>query len=170
MTDNIVFFAKVKSTAIIPSKNKEDAGYDFYSNFVDDEILIPKGKPTLVPTGVASAMSPKYYLNLKHERSSTGKYGISVLSGVVDSGYRGEIFVNICPLYKDVIISKIYNFDESKGKPVEFNTVIYYPYNLAIAQGTIEFVPEVEIREMTYDDLKAISSVRGVDCLGSTGK
>jgi dUTP pyrophosphatase len=161
---DMVLFAKVRPDAKIPSKDRENAGYDFYACFDQDEMILPVGKPTLVPTGIASSMSPKYYLNLKHERGSTGKFGMSVLSGVVDSGYRGEIFINIVPTYKTVVISK------AVQEVVETDDEIVYPYNKAIAQGTIEFVPDVIIKEIPYEKLKNIPSKRGTGALGSSGK
>lgn len=33
MKDNVLYFAKVRPTAIIPSRTEENAGYDIYANF-----------------------------------------------------------------------------------------------------------------------------------------
>lgn len=161
-----VLVAKVhkNSDAKIPSKRDEDAGYDFYACFKQMEMRLPKHKPTLVPTGIATSLLPKYYLNLKHERGSTGMHGMAVLSGVVDSGFRGEIFINITPLYKDVVISK--NVD----KVIETDNEIIYPYSKGIAQGTFELIPDLAVKEISYEDLKAIPSVRGTGALGDSGK
>jgi len=172
MADKL-FFAKTNENAIVPSKRKEDAGYDFYACFEDDEIRLVKGKANLVPTGIASAFPSDYYLNLKHERGSTGKYGMSILAGVVDSGYRGQVWVNISPTYKDVIISKTFMFpkkDNGTPKPFETEDVIYYPYELGIAQGTLEVVPDVKVEEICYNELKDITSERGESQLGDSGK
>jgi dUTPase len=159
-----ILFAKVKPDAIIPAKNFEDAGYDLYANFGEAEMRISKNKPTLVPTGVAMSMLPKYYANLKHERGSTGLVGMAILSGVVDSGFRGEVFVNITPLYKDIIISK------NVKSVVENEDEIIYPYSKAICQFTVDIVPDLKSKEITYEQLKAIPSKRGDGQLGSSGK
>lgn len=167
-----VYFAKVREDAIIPSKRDEDAGYDLYANVeakeVDGklvhEILVPAFKTTLVPTGIAMAMPKTHYFNCKHERGSTGKHSISVLAGVVDSGYRGEVFVALTPLHKDVLIT-------SEVTEVEVGeNVILYPYSKAIAQGTIDLVPQVHIEEISFDDLQNIKSERGTTKLGQSGK
>ena len=159
-----IMFAKVRLDAIVPSKRFEDAGYDFYANFEQEEMVLPKGKATMIPTGIATAFSPKYYLNMKHERGSTGKHGMAILSGVVDSGYRGEIFVAITPTDKDIIISK-------RHTEVQYmSNCIIYPYSKAIAQGTLEFVPDVRVKEISYEQLKAIPSQRGIGKIGSSGK
>ena len=90
-------FAKVNEKAIIPSKNVENAGYDIYGIFGgnDDENRIVKPHQTkLIPTGIACALPSKYYFQVE-ERGSTGSKGIKKSAGVIDSGYRGEIFIAI---------------------------------------------------------------------------
>jgi dUTP pyrophosphatase len=167
-----VYFSKVKPDSIIPSKRDEDAGYDIYAcveaREVEGkkihEIFCPAFKTTLVPTGIAMALPKTHFFNAKHERGSTGKISMSVLSGVVDSGYRGEIFVAITPLHKDVLITS-----EVSETEVGEN-VILYPYSKAVAQGTIELVPQVHIEEISYEDLLNIKSERGLTRLGQSGK
>lgn len=90
-------FAKVRDNAIIPSKNIENAGYDIYGIFEgnNDENRIVKPHTTkLIPTGIACALPSKYYFQVE-ERGSTGSKGIKKSAGVIDSGYRGEIFIAI---------------------------------------------------------------------------
>lgn len=169
-----VLFAKVKPSAKVPSKRVEDAGYDIYANFEGDSLRLTRGESNLVPTGIASSLLPKYYFNLKHERGSTGKWGMAILSGVVDSGYRGEWFINIVPTGFDVVISKTYAFPIVDGvkKAVldRQHAIVWYPYEQAIAQATLDLVPEVLVKEIPYDQLKAIPSQRGTGLLGSSGK
>ncbi|MER2007159.1 MAG: hypothetical protein ABS939_06865 [Psychrobacillus sp.] len=168
-----VFFAKVREGAIIPSKRKEDAGYDIYAELTDEkyksaeghlEIFCPALTTTLVPTGLATAMPSTHFLNLKHERGSTGVQSMNVLAGVIDSGFRNEMFIALTPLKKDVIITN------AVLKVEENDTHILYPYTKAICQGTVDLVPEVKITEITYEELKAIESERGMTMLGQSGK
>jgi len=171
-----VYFAKVRPDAVIPSKRDEDAGFDLYANveastIMDKdgvrtlhEIHCPAFKTTLVPTGIATALPKTHYLNCKHERGSTGKISMSVLAGVVDSGYRGEIFIAITPLHKDILITS-----EVTETEVGEN-VILYPYSKAIAQGTVDPVPQVIVEEISFEDLKNIKSERGDTKLGQSGK
>lgn len=167
-----VYFAKVREDAIVPSKRIEDAGYDLYANVegvehegkVIHEIFVPAFETTLVPTGIAMALPNTHYFNAKHERGSTGKYSISVLAGVVDSGYRGEVFIALTPLHKDVLIT-------SEVTETEVGEhIILYPYSKAIAQGTIELVPQVNVVTLEFDELKKIKSERGDTKLGQSGK
>lgn len=45
-----------------------------------------------------------------------------------------------------------------------------YPCSKAIAQALIAPVPKIEVEELTYDELKAIKSERGMGALGSSNK
>lgn len=169
-----VFFAKVRKGATIPSKRKEDAGLDIYaelSNFKREtdegvvyEIECPVLATTLVPTGLATAMPSTHFLDLKHERGSTAVNSMGVLAGVVDSGFRNEMFIALTPLHKTVIIT-------SAVEKVEVNdTHILYPLSKAIAQGTIDLVPEAKLTEIDLETLQNIPSERGMTMLGQSGK
>jgi dUTP pyrophosphatase len=71
-----------------------DAGADLYA--ATDVVLAP-GQRALVPTGVAIAL-PEGFVGLVHPRSGLAhRLGVTVLNapGTVDSGYRGEIQVNL---------------------------------------------------------------------------
>lgn len=167
-----VFFAKVQPEAIIPSKRDEDAGYDIYccveGRGVDDEVIheiyCPPLTTTLVPTGIAMALPSTHYFNTKHERGSTGKISLSVLAGVIDSGYRDEIFIAVTPLHKGVLITS------EVSKTIVGEDIILYPYSKAIAQGTIDLVPQVNIEEISFEELQTIESIRGTTKLGQSGK
>ena len=167
-----VYFAKVRESAIIPSKRDEDAGYDIYANVEPKilegkevhEIFCPANRTTLVPTGIAMALPKTHYFNTKHERGSTGKISMSVLSGVIDSGYRGELFIAITPLNKDVLITS------EVAETEEYENGYLYPYAKAICQGTIELVPQINIEEITFEELQSIKSERGATKLGQSGK
>jgi dUTP pyrophosphatase len=160
-----IYFAKIRPDAVIPSKIDENAGYDVYSNFEDDEFILYPFIPTLIPTGIAWASSNKYDFNLKNERGSVGSKGLLVLCGLIDSGFRNEIFVCMMNLNsKPVVISK--NVDKfTEGEDFDL-----YPYSKAIAQGKIEIVPEVETKEISYEELLKIESSRGLGMLGDSGK
>ena len=60
--NNEIYFAKIKPTAIIPSKREEDTGYDLYPCFEEDFITIKPHESKLISTGIASAFSDEYGL------------------------------------------------------------------------------------------------------------
>ena len=85
LKENEIAFAKIRETAVIPTKKLEDAGYDLYANFEEDYFVIEPGKTKAVPTGIATAFSSRYYIQIE-ERSSMAKLGVKKSGGVFDSG------------------------------------------------------------------------------------
>ena len=94
-----------------PAYGGESAGIDLY-NTGDDVIIKPitefnseKKNFTLINTGV-HLLVPKGYVALVKERGSIVKNTLKVRAGVIDSGYTGEVFVNLVNLSnEDKIIS-----------------------------------------------------------------
>lgn len=194
--DNDLLFAKVRPEAIIPTKEKENAGYDIYACFDEDYMILPPHSTKLISTGIASCVSDNYYLQV-HERGSTGSKGMKYSAGVIDSSYRGEIFIALTNTNDvDIIISKYsreelieFYSDDDKRKNGTYlldddrkvyledysetnnKTCIVYPYSKSIAQLIIHRVHnELETKEISYDELKQIPSKRGTGSLGSSGK
>lgn len=166
ITDNSLYWAKVKENAIIPTKENENAGYDIYACFENDYMCINPHETKLIPTGIACAVSEDYYLQIQ-ERGSTGSKGMKYGAGVIDSGYRGEIFIaitntNKIPLYitKGELPTNIYPYTDA----------IFYSYDKAIAQAVVHNVPKMNSQEITYEELCSIPSNRGDGNIGSTGK
>jgi len=164
-----IIFAKVKPNAIIPSKIYENGCYDIYACFEENYIEILPGQIKMIPTGIASAFSPKYRASLR-ERGSSGSKGLAKRCGEIDSGYRDEWFVAINnTTNKSIIIGK-QGFEGEAGTVISNLDYIVYPYEKAIAQVALEYVPNVIVKETTYDKLKEITSERGMGKLGSSGK
>lgn len=84
--------------AVPPTYAKDgDAGADLAAVA---EVTLAPGERALVPTGVALAV-PEGWVGLVHPRSGlAARHGISVVNapGTVDSGYRGEVLVNLVNL------------------------------------------------------------------------
>ena len=162
-----ILFAKVKPDAIIPTKREEDAGFDIYGLFDEENIVINPHETKMIPTGLASAFSCDYVAILK-ERGSTGTKGMGQRAGVVDSGYRGEWFVPITNHNsKPLIITKETN---STTLEILAEDYVVYPYSKAICQVIMVEVPKLGIEEISYEELKNIKSERGTTCLGQSGK
>jgi dUTP pyrophosphatase len=71
-----------------------DAGADLHAR---EQVTLPPGGRSLVPTGVAIAL-PEGYAAFVHPRSGlAARHGITIVNapGTVDAGYRGEILVNL---------------------------------------------------------------------------
>lgn len=186
-----LIFAKVRPEAIIPTKRDEDAGFDMYACVDEDAILIEPHQTMLIPTGIATCFSPKYMFKLC-ERGSTGTKGIAQRCGVIDSGYRNEVQapvtnLNTKPLLivkddiGDVIrirnksgdVTELHiqeNLDDNDTWQDMKNNSIVYPMSKAITQGVLLEIPPTVTKEISYDELKAIPSDRGMGAWGSSAK
>lgn len=162
--ENELLFAKTKQGAIIPTKRDEDGCYDLYACFDGEEIVIEPLTQMFVDSGIATAFDKKWRLAIR-ERGTNSKSRLIVMSGQVDSGYRGSIFVSLYNANRiPVIISK-------KVEDIErTESYIKFPYTKAIAQFAMEEVPVLETEEIDYEVLKTIVSERGTGALGSSGK
>lgn len=163
LRNTTILFAKVRDTAIIPTKEQENAGYDIYADFEGEDFVIQPHETRLVPTGIASSVLDDWSLIAK-ERGSTGTKGMAVRAGVVDSGYRGEIFIAITnENTKRLVISKT-------PELIKDEDAIVYPASKAIAQLLLINVPKAVVKEIPYERLKEIPSKRGTGALGSSKK
>ena len=163
-----------------PTKNEEDMGFDVKAHFDEYEMVFKPHETKLVPTGLYAAV-PTLWGLLAREKGSTGAIGMKCGAGVVDSGYRGEIFIaitneNDCELIitKNPDVKKamrvpkngrvVFDWDD---KPVQ-EEVIFYPYKKGICQLLVKFNPKVNTKVVSIEELKAIPSIRGEGKLGST--
>ena len=176
-----VYFARKAKDVILPSKRDEDAGLDVYAYFEEDFMILPPHQATLIPTGLYSCVSDDYVL-LGRDRGSTGTKGMRFASGVIDSSYRGEIFIPIVnetdreiviakseEIFKTLILAQnTHQVSLHDFQPIQ--TPRYYPYSKAIGQLLVVPVPKIEVKELTVEELQAIPSERGTGALGSSGK
>ena len=158
-------FAKINDKAIIPTKRNEDAGYDIYT--VDKDIVLQPHQTIAFHTGLVSEFSPAW-VGIVKERGSTAKYGLSIRSGVIDSGYRGEWLIMISNVSDNIVIfSDDQVIFHHLGATVD-KEVLFYPLSKAIAQVIFLPVPQLNIEEVKITDLS--NSERGEGKFGSSGK
>lgn len=163
----ILKFAKINDKAIIPTKRNEDAGYDIYT--IDKDIVLQPHQTVAFHTGLVSEFSSAWVGIIK-ERGSTAKYGLSIRSGVIDSGYRGEWLIMISNVSDKIVI---FSDDQVPSHlltvaKVADKEVLFYPLSKAIAQVIFLPVPQLEVKEVELEDLS--SSERGEGKFGSSGK
>ena len=88
---------RVISTEELYHKHETDAGWDL--KCITDLVVPAKEVTPLIQTGVRLDI-PEGYFGLVKERSSMAAKGIFVLGGVIDSGYRGEVLINLANIGK----------------------------------------------------------------------
>ena len=135
---------RLRPEAVLPARAYAgDAGLDLAACA---RVELAPGERSLVPTGVAVAI-PEGYAGYVQPRSGLAtKHGISIVNapGLVDSGYRGELLVNLV------------NTDLREAFVVE--------PGMRIAQLVVLPVPALELVEV--DELP--ESERGVRGFGSS--
>ena len=76
--------------------NPSDAGLDVYFSPKSREpVTIEPGKSVILPTGLKFGVPHGYMLEVKNRSSVASKRSLIVGACVVDSGYDGEVFVNL---------------------------------------------------------------------------
>jgi len=92
---------KLNEDAIIPDyAYQNDAGMDLYSI---EDFEVESGARVKAPTGLAFEI-PKNYVGLIWDRTSVPvKKGLKTIGGVVDSGYRGELFVGLVNVSRESV-------------------------------------------------------------------
>ena len=75
-------------------RTQHDAGIDLAAC---ERVELGPGERALVPTGVAVAIPPGFAGYVQPRSGLAAKHGISIVNtpGLVDSGYRGELLVNL---------------------------------------------------------------------------
>ncbi|MFH1508787.1 MAG: dUTP diphosphatase [bacterium] len=143
MTKAKLKFKKLKDDVKLPSyANPGDAGMDIYS--LEDKVLKP-GERYAFQVGFTTEFSDDFVVLIKDKSGLAAKSGITILAGVIDSGYRGE--------YGIVMLN-------TGDQPHEVRQ------GDKIAQMLIMPLVTAEIEE----DLNLGDSERGKGGFGSTGK
>ncbi len=138
---------KLRPEAKIPTYGSPDAaGADLYA-CISEPVTIQPGQTVKIPTGIAVAI-PRDYMGLVFARSSLGtKRGLAPANkvGVIDSDYRGEIFVFLLN----------HSAEEQTVAPEE-----------RVAQLAI-----VPVRRETFEETDSLEETqRGQGGFGSTGR
>jgi len=148
-------YFRIRWDAIPPTRaNPSDAGLDVHFNPDDASLAgayLEPGQSKLFPTGLKFGVPHGYMLEVKNRSGNASKRNLLVGACVIDSGYDGEVFVNL----------------HNVGTETQF-----IQKGMKIAQ--VVMLPVVHFRaiETTNDNLYAwypISmSDRGAGALGST--
>lgn len=136
-------FKKLVPHAKIPSyAHADDAGFDLFSA---TQVTVVPGERKVISIGLAAEIPSEWFVSFRDKSGLSLKYGLHVLGGVIDAGYRGEwqvIMVNLG--------SEDYTFEIGDK----------------VCQGILHHIPHPEIVEVT----KLSETPRGEGGFGSTGK
>lgn len=142
---------RVRDNAKLPTRAHDgDAGIDLYycaPSRPVRSIAVNPVETVLIPTGIKAEIPKGYMLEIKNKSSIAAKKQLLVGACVVDSGYDGEIFVNL----------------HNVGKQTH-----WFKDGDKVAQGVLIPVDLCEVVEVSEDKLN-IDSTRADGALGSTG-
>tara|TARA_R100000908_G_C3729160_1_gene129121 strand:- start:512 stop:976 length:465 start_codon:yes stop_codon:yes gene_type:complete len=152
----MIEYARIRDSVKPPERsNPSDAGLDvFYSpdDSVTAALTIAPGESKIVPTGLRFGVPHGYMLQVMNRSGVAAKRSLVVGAHVVDSGYDGEVFVNLHNIGKEPQV-------------VEANTKI----------AQVVMIPVVPFRALEslgkdlYNWYPITISDRGDGSLGSTG-
>ena len=101
----IIEYSRVRADVKPPERaNPSDAGLDLYFNPepegilpspITDSVTVEPGQSVLLSTGYRFGVPHGYMLEIKNRSGVAAKRSLIVGACVVDSGYDGEVFVNI---------------------------------------------------------------------------
>jgi len=94
---------KLSDTAKLPTKaHPTDLGYDLYA---DETVSLSAQYPTKVKTGIAIGF-PEGWGGFIKDRSSMASKGFSVIGGVIDQAYIGELSIVMTHTNGNIFINK----------------------------------------------------------------
>ena len=132
--------------------NPSDAGLDVYANLRDPMVIEP-GESAIIPTGLRFGIPHGYMLQVMNRSSVAAKRSLIVGAHVVDSGYDGEVFINLHNVGTEL-------------QQVKFGQKIAQLVMIPV----VHFRALEEADGLIYDDRQPITiSDRGEGALGSTG-
>ena len=102
----IIEYSKTHDGAFDPERaNPSDAGLDvFFSPSEDDEVYvdIDAGENAMLPTGLKFGIPHGYMLQVMNRSSMAAKKSLVVGAHCVDSGYAGEVFIDLHNIGNDM--------------------------------------------------------------------
>lgn len=149
--------ARTHKHAKLPARaNPSDAGSDVFfcpkqTHDAFDFIRLDPGESVVLPTGIKVEVPHGYMLEVKNKSGVASKKSLVVGACVIDSGYSGEVFVNL---------HNIGNLPQSIAPGQKIAQLVLIP----VVQWRSFLVDENKL----YVDELTISN-RGTGTLGSTG-
>ena len=147
----IIEYKRVRDGAKVPVRsNPSDAGLDVFACMSEEVSLAPM-QSLIIPTGLKFGIPHGYMLQVMNRSSVAAKRGLVVGAHVIDSGYDGEVFINI---------HNINNQHQKIEDGMKIAQLVMIP--------VVSFRPH-EIREDELYLRPITISDRGDGALGSTG-
>ena len=139
----IVEYARVRLDAYAPERaNPSDAGLDVFYSPTEalERIPLNPGESRIVPTGLRFGVPHGYMLEVKNRSSVAAKRSLIVGACVIDSGYDGEVFINLHNIGKQLQvivpgdkIAQLVMIPVVAFRPIENTDGVLYDYPMTIS-------------------------------------
>ena len=150
-------YCRIRGDVIPPTRaNPSDAGLDIYFNPDDSSttgVMLYPGESKLFQTGLKFGIPHGYMLEVKNRSGNASKRSLIVGACVVDSGYDGEVFVNLHNIGREPQLIE---------KGMKIAQVVMIP--------VVHFRALETTQDNLYDWYPITMSDRGTGALGSTDK
>ena len=91
----IIEFTREHDGIKVPTRaNPSDAGLDIYADLLEAVTIAP-GHNAMIPTGLRFGIPHGYMLQVCNRSSMGAKRSLVVGAHVIDSGYNGEVFIDL---------------------------------------------------------------------------
>ena len=125
----MIEYYKTDRLVIGPTRsNPSDAGLDVYA-FLKEPVEIAWGESAVIPTGLKFGIPHGYMIEVKNRSSVAAKKGLVVGACVIDSGYDGEVFINLHNIGRKT--QKLYHGDKI-AQLVMVPVVHFYPKEVVV--------------------------------------
>ncbi len=132
MQEIVIKVKKLHEDAIMPTREEGDAGWDL---FAIEDIEIHPGTVITIHTGIALGIPKGYRVNIR-DRSSMGVQGLTVVGGVIDQAYIGELIVCLANIESHAFIKFVFD-----GIYEAFKGVVSFVRSTLLGEKTIPFAP-----------------------------
>lgn len=120
---------RLTETAKLPTRAHDtDSGADLYSDM--DNFTLRPGERSLINTGIAATVEPGYDIQFVDKSGLAYKKGITVLGGLIDYGYSGELKVVLLNTSK----SEPYLVERGSKLTQMVVRPVYYPEIVEVAE------------------------------------
>ena len=149
----IIEYATVEFGVKAPTRsNPSDAGLDIYAH-LKEKMEIAPGENKMIPTGLRFGIPHGYMLQVCNRSSMGAKRSLVVGAHIIDSGYDGEVFIDLHNIGSDT-------------QAIEDGDKIAQLVLIPV----VNFRPRKSISDNLYENEGLTISNRGSGALGSTDK
>lgn len=167
----ILEYYRNRANVIPPTRaNPSDAGLDVHYNPEHSQELetsLRPGESALFPTGLKFGVPHGYMLEVKNRSGNASKRSLLVGACVIDSGYDGEVFVNlhnvgtkVQSIKRGMKIAQVVMVPVVHFRALETandNLYEWYPITMSDrgtgALGSTDKIPQVPMEDLTTKDI-----------------